>query len=107
MAWRRGVVAITAALAVHASAAAKRDQLAPVSAGGRGGTAGSQAAERGQCAYSGANRLNADVDPSDPASPLRPGSHPVIEGQRAYDRAICDYIRPFCFTFIIGEATNG
>jgi hypothetical protein len=31
----------------------------------------------------------------------------VIEGQRAYDRATSDYTRPFCFTFIIGEATNG
>jgi hypothetical protein len=100
-------VAITAALAVHASAAAKLGQLAPVGAGGRGGTAGSQPTEQGQCAYSGANRLNANVDPSDPAGPLRPGSYPVIEGRRAYDRVISDYTRPLCPTFMMGGAING
>ena len=72
-----------------------------------GGTAGSQAAEQGQGADSGANRLNAHVDPSDPAGPLGPGSYPVIEGQRAYHRAISDCTCSLCSTFIICEAANG
>jgi len=45
------------------------------------------------------------IYPSDPAGPLRPDS--VIDGKRAYDRAISDYTRPLCSTFILGEATNG
>ena len=47
------------------------------------------------------------IYPSDPAGPLRPGSYPVIEGQRAYDRAISDNTRPLCSTFTLGEAING
>jgi hypothetical protein len=76
-------------------------------------TAAGAAAARGQAAdqrdgaYSGANRINTHVDPSDPAGPLRPGSYPVIEGQRAYDRVISDYTRPFVPPFIMGEATKG
>jgi hypothetical protein len=31
----------------------------------------------------------------------------VIEGQRAYDRVISDYTRPFVPPFIMGEAAKG